>query len=914
MTQFVQFAILGLGVGAVYVLLADGLVLIYRGAGTLNFAQAAYAMFGAYAFYELHTADHWPLPWALIAALVLGMVIGALTHLLVMRPLRHASPLARLIATLGVLLVLEGLATVKYQADDFIVSSFFPNGEFHLSGLLIPEQQLFLVLIAVVLTVALDLSARHTTVGLSLLAVSENPQAASALGWSPEIVSVVTWSAGGVLAAAAGVLIAPLSGLAVSSFTLVIVSALAVALTTGFQSFRITLIAGIILGILESETALYAANYPGVSDAVPFFAIIIVLSVRGRSLPARSDIRDRLPTIGNGILRPKTILVLAGILLVLILTVLSTELTTAVSIQLAVSVILLGVVVVTGYAGQLSLAPYALAGLGAYFAGSLVAILHWSFFAALIGAIVGSALIGVIFGLPALRVRGVSLAIVTTGMALAVDGLIFSSSGLTGGLTGTTVGAAKLFGFNIDPIAYPDRYAIFSLVTFILVALGVSNLRRSRAGRRLIAVRSNERAAASLGVNVTQAKLFAFAIASAVSGVGGVLLGFQTHTIVYTQFDPITSINSVSWSTIGGIGFIPGALVGSGFATGSVGSYILDQFGSLEAWLTVIGGLSVLVTLLINPDGIVGAISQGKGDPIARYIYRKLHERRLARLEPAVAVQYSEPPSELRNTRKLALEVVDLTVRYGGVTAVSSFSLRVDPGEVVGLVGPNGAGKTSFVDAISGFVSPASGLVHIGGRDLAGHPPQQRAAMGLTRSFQSVELFEDLTVAENMLVATEPKDALAYLSTLVLPGRRSNLGPVTACLASFGIGHILDKRPSTLSHAQRRLVGIARAVVTRPAILLLDEPAAGLDESERGMLSQIVRDLATKLGLGILLIEHNMDMVMSLCDRVAVMDFGRKIADGPPLEVRKNPEVVKAYLGVENPPSQGSQVDIANKL
>ena len=369
MSQVLQFAILGLGIGAVYALLGNGLVLIYRGSGILNFAQGAYAMVGAYLFYELHDVHRQAFaPSFAIAAAAVGLV-GALTHLLVMRPLRQASPLARLIATLGILAVLLGAATIRYGANLIEVPSSLPQGVIHWGSIAFSEDRLYLLGIATALTVALWAATRFTTLGLVPSAVAENQRAAAALGWSPDLVATATWTLGAVLAAVAGIMVVPLSGLAVSSLTLVVVAAMAAGLVSGFSSFPVTLAAAVVIGIVQSEMARYVQQ-PGWADAFPFLAIMAVLIVRGKTLPVRSHMLERLPGLGTGVVKARVIVPLSLALGVAMLTILPQNLTIAINVQLTVAVILLSVIVVTGYTGQLSLAQFTLAGIGAYLAGA----------------------------------------------------------------------------------------------------------------------------------------------------------------------------------------------------------------------------------------------------------------------------------------------------------------------------------------------------------------------------------------------------------------------------------------------------------------------------------------------------------------------------------------------------------------
>jgi len=243
------------------------------------------------------------------------------------------------------------------------------------------------------------------------------------------------------------------------------------------------------------------------------------------------------------------------------------------------------------------------------------------------------------------------------------------------------------------------------------------------------------------------------------------------------------------------------------------------------------------------------------------------------------------------------LRAEGLGVRYGGVHANLDIDLEVAAGELVGLIGPNGAGKTTLLDALTGFVSPSSGCVVFDGRDLARVTPSERAHLGLVRTFQSLELFEDLTVADNLRVAAQPASWRGVLADLFRPLRPSSVDDAVAeALAGVGLQAQADLLPTELSHGHRMLVAIARALAARPRVVLLDEPGAGLDVDESQQLGSRLRGLVDA-GMGALLVDHDMDLVLGVCDRIVVLDFGRVIATGTPAEVAADPRVLAAYLG-----------------
>lgn len=891
-----QFALLGLGVGAMYALLAHGLVLVYRSSGVLNFSHAAVGMVGAYACYEVRDEAGWPM-WAAVAlGVVLPGVLNAAIYLLVMRPLRTSSPLTQLIATLALLLVFRQLIVQRYEEFVRIVESPLPHGRVQLADeLAVGADRLWLAAIALVVTAALFWVYRTTRLGLATTAVSENELFLSAYGWSPHRVSLLNWVVAGFLGGGALVLIAPLAGLS-PHLSLLIIPALGAVLVGGLRSFSLTLVGALAIGMSESLASRYIEQ-PGWAQTIPFLAIVGALTLRGNAIPTRGELALHLPAIGPGRVPLRFAAVAAAATAALVWFVFPVAWVDGAGRTFAVAIVLLSLVVVAGYAGQLSLAQYTIGGAGAWIASRLVVAYDVPFEIAFVIGVLGVVPLGILVALPAVRVRGVTLAVATLGLSLVLERQLLLNPDRTGGIRGTRVPSPQIFGIDVGSVAHPERYALVALVALVVCATAVANLRRGATGRELIAVRANERAASALGIDVARAKLYAFGVSAALAAVGCILLAFRSERVVFGEFGVLQSLYAVVEVVIGGLGFVAGTLVG-GFVT--EGGLFASTFGgsdTFDRWLRLLGGVSVLVILLRHPDGFVGGVAKE-----AAHLRAKLRRAPSPVPEEESRLSERDPSSGTEKMPPRVLEVRGVTVRYGGVTAVADVSLTMQPGTVAGLIGPNGAGKTSFIDAVTGFTSLAAGTVRIDDRDVSTLRASDRARLGIGRSFQSLELFEDLTVEENIRVACERRSARRRLTDLARPIVDPLTSSAVAAIDEFGLGAYLHRRPSDLSAGHRRLVGIARAVAAEPSVLLLDEPAAGLDDTETAELGHLIRRLARQWGMAILLVEHDVQLVFGVCDRVAVLDFGRCIAEGPPDEIRADTAVIAAYLGSASPP------------
>ncbi len=928
MNALVQLAVLGIATGVLYALSALGVVVVYRSSGVLNLANGAFAMMAGYAMFSLHDSAGWPPAVAAVVAVGVSCLLALLIYFAVMRPLNSASTLSRLVATLAVYLVAQSVIQLIFGPFTKVPTAFLPTAAISIGGISIGWDAVITIMIAIAITAALTLVYRYSRFGMATTAVAENPRALAALGHDVGRLRAMNWLVAGLLGGVSGVLIAPITQLTPAGFLPFLVPSLAAAVLGGMRSFPITMVAGMCIGAAEVLCARYV-HIAGVRDALPFVVIIAVLMLRGKSLPGRDFVSEHLPRVGSGQLRVVPICVAVAAVAVLAYTVFDDSLVLGSTVLGAVALIALSQVVITGYAGQLSLAQMSMAGVGALCAAQVSVAWGVPFLLAIVISAVVVIPVGVVVALPALRARGTTLAIVTLGFGVAVSGMILNNNDVNGGVAGLSVPSPTAFGIDLNPILYPRNYLVVVLVALVALCVLVANLRRGRSGRRLLAVRSNERAAAALGINVVAAKLYAFTVAGVIAAVGGVLLAFRNPAVVVSGgFDVFASISTLAYTVLGGVGYVLGAIVGAGFNTSAlpavaIGNVMgnLDIDNLLNTWFPLIGGLLLLAQLIFQPAGIVDAIvhpprrarsahpadslsipptapSAANSLPRPSLVGRLLGTRasREAALQAEIAQALAVASGATTPRRGDTLTVRDATVRYGSVTAVDAVSFEVAPGEVLSVIGPNGAGKTSLMDGITGF-APMRGTVDLGDRRIESWPAYRRARAGLVRSFQTLELLEDMTVLDNLRVAQDRQDLRSYLIDLIHPIRGQLSMATTEVIAAFQLGPLLSKVPTELAYGDRRLVAIARAVAGAPSVLLLDEPAAGLSETERTKVGDLIRMIATQWQIPVVLIEHDVALVRRVSDRVVAVDFGVPITTGTPEEVLADPRVVEAYLG-----------------
>jgi ABC-type branched-subunit amino acid transport system ATPase component/ABC-type branched-subunit amino acid transport system permease subunit len=633
------------------------------------------------------------------------------------------------------------------------------------------------------------------------------------------------------------------------------------------------------------------------------------LFVLGQKLPTRATLQpDPLPKVVIPRNRPQVIIPLVAVALALVLlTEGSWRFGVITSMILTIAV--LSIVLLTGLTGQISLAQAGLAGL-AGFALSTLAEHGVGFpWAVLIAAGI-AAFFGVIVGLPALRIRGAELAVVTLALAVAIERFLFRNPSFAEP-GGEPVPDASFLGIDLsvregDNIAR-WQFGVMVLVVLVVVSLAVSNLIRGSTGRRFIALRGNERAAAGVGINVAANKLVAFALAAFLAGIAGSLIGYSRNQLSADSFSTFMNVSLVAFAYLGGITSMSGAMVGGLLAPLGLSFVLTDRLFDLGPNYSLVAGIGLILTAVLNPVGIAGAnrelwelvkhrFRRGRADGQAPAAEPDVHDEAPPRpVRPPLARDRAERPVRLRTS--------ELSVTYGGLHAVDHVSLELREGEIVGLIGPNGAGKTSFMDGLTGFTK-ASGRIEFLGQSIDGLAPHKRMRLGLSRTWQSVELFEDLTLRENLRVTREHEALRSLPLDIVRPRRHSDDSEVRFALSLMGLRDRADHVPGDLSLGQQKLAGVARAMCTRPSVLLLDEPAAGLDSHESMVLGERLRDIASD-GTTVLLIDHDMGLVLDACDYIYVLEFGRLIAEGTPEEIRANSTVIEAYLGTEG----GAAVD-----
>lgn len=546
-------------------------------------------------------------------------------------------------------------------------------------------------------------------------------------------------------------------------------------------------------------------------------------------------------------------------------------------------VIAVGLNVLVGLTGLVSLGQAGLFALGSYTGAILATRAGFDMITASLAAALVAGLFGVLLAYPTVRVRGVYLAVVTIAFGIIVENVAIEWQSLTGGTTGiTSIPAPNVFGWRLSGFAF---YGVLAATLFI-ATLATHNLKTSRFGRAMLAVSQSEIAARAMGIDATGMRTMAFVVASVTAGLAGTFYAFLNAYISPDIFTFSDSVRFLLMVILGGAATTFGPVLGAYLLT-----YLPEFLQQFALWQKFAYGALLLLVMFALPKGILGTLG--------------LLLKRLRPVDRAVSTEGAIPAeASLRPAEPgLAAELVarGLTVRFGGLTALSEASLRVKGGEVHALIGPNGAGKSTFVNTISGFYTPASGDCELDGIALTGLRSHQIARVGLSRTFQNTELFGDMSVLENVIAGYQRRLTYGVVDAVLRTPRRrreeAQARQVAIGLLAFvGLEAYANEAARFLPFGLQRRLEIARALAAKPRLLLLDEPAAGLTTQEIDDLEAVIRRIAA-LGISVLLIEHHVDLIMAVADTVTVLDYGQVIASDTPSVVQDDPRVIEAYFG-----------------
>jgi ABC-type branched-subunit amino acid transport system ATPase component/branched-subunit amino acid ABC-type transport system permease component len=904
------FIIVGIVTGSVYGLAGVGLVLTYKTSGIFNFAQGALATVAAYLFYFLNV-DHgvaWPIA-ALISVVVLGAAMG-IGFEWIAKDIARTSLAWRMVATIGIVLIVEAAFTIIYGSATLTQPHFLPQSTVQIFGASVTWEQIIITVISLGSAGALYAFFRFARMGKAMRAVVDDPDLLGLAGTSPNAVRRWAWVIGCVFAAASGVLLAPSVPLDPNVLTLLIVQAFGAAAIGRFTSLPLTLAGGLVIGIGASIATEYintTSLWAGLPPSIPFIVLflVILLSPRARLVTRQFGLRRaQVPWQAPGGVQLAGTVVVAAFLLTV--PAWAGFRISGWTMALTYVILLLSLGLLARTSGQVSLCHISFAAIGAVAFSKLSVSAGLPWIPALIIAGLVAVPIGALLAIPAIRLSGLYLALATFGFGIAVQDMFYTSNLMFGSGLGISMPTPHLSWLDVGGTT--GFYYVVLLIA-ALVAVAVVVLVRSRLGRLLRSMSDSPVALATSGTSVQVTMVLVFCISAFLAAIAGALSGMLFSTASGSDYPPLLSLSLIALIMIS-VGGAPWyALIGAA-GIGLVPAYITSA--NTTNYLEIIFGVAAVAGAAGLQAPMPAALSR-RVDAIASFLRPDTLVRRFA---PRPQSRPAALPDRVGGTeaaaarparsraQPVALEVEGLMVRFGGLVAVDGLDLVAPPGRITGLIGPNGAGKTTVFNACSGLVSAGSGRISLSGRDVTRFSAARRARSGIGRTFQQMELFDSLSVLDNVLVGFEASRAggQAYAQVIAQRGdRRTGLALARSLIGLCGLAGLEHAQVGSLSTGQRRLVELARCLAGPFGVLLLDEPSSGLDHAETEAFGRILRQVVRERGIGILLVEHDMALVMDICDDIYVLDFGTLIFRGTPGDVQGSDVVRAAYLGTEAP-------------
>ena len=915
MSNYFPYIVAGITIGAVYGLNATGLVLTYRTSGIFNFALGAFGTLSSTVFYWLHVTHgiNWPLSLVL-SVLVLGTGLGFGLERIA-RGLARAETAYQAAATIGIVVTIEAVVSIWYGSNALPFPAFLPTKSIKIGDTYVTVNQLITVGVSVVLVALLYVFMRRARLGKLMRAVVDDPDLVSLAGNSPNYVRKWAWVIGANLATLSGILIAPTTSLDPQLLTLLVVASFAAAAIGAFSSIPLSFAGGILLGILSAFAGKFAISsqwLAGIPNGFPFLILVIALIVTPKS---KLRVGERLNATVRTVSRPwhapaRVAIPTAsafGLLLILIPTFVGFDINSYTS-ALAYLILFLSLGMLVRVSRQIVLCQYAFAGIGAATMGHLLSYhVPWGLALLLAGLVLVP--IGMIVAIPAVRLSGVFLGLATLGFSLFVEQIFYSTPLMFGqSISGVSI-SRPMFGSaaTSDTTFY---YVVLALA--VVASVGTMLILRGRLGRLLSALGDSPSALETGGVSLNLLKVTVFSLSAFMAGIAGALIGATNLFAVASMF---TTIGSLTLFAL--IIFVPGQSpwyainCAFGFAVLPV---LIPGANTAEYLQTLFGVSAVLVAYQRGRGKHQEAIPK----PIRRLIDRlggRSDTGGLAAEEFGVDVRSSDARvlERVKFESPLAREqaaVVDglvvenLSVRFGGLHAISDLGLCAPRKGITGLIGPNGAGKSTTFNACCGLVTPSAGQVMLAGTDMSGMSASRRARLGLGRTFQQMQLYESATVRENVAMGCEARlvgrNLIGQFFASRLQRRRTKERTLRA-LQACGIETYAERSVVELPTGIRRLVELSRVLAGDFDFLLLDEPSSGLNNIETERFGNLLLEYANgEHACGILLVEHDMSLVMEVCSYIYVMDFGKLIFEGTPEQVKASPIVQAAYLGADD--------------